>query len=187
MDPAPWGRALSGRAPGEARESLIPADLDATIVLLRHGESVFITEGRFQGQADTPLSPLGERQAKHAARRLAEPGGPPILPVPTRPPVEIVHSPLARTARTAELVAAGIRKVHSDRSAPLRPDPAFLEIAQGEWEGLTRDEIERRYGELLAAWRRTPLEANAPGGERVVVVDRRVRDGLAREIGRAHV
>src|SRR5664279_2676025 len=41
---------------------LIPPDLEASIVLLRHGESVFITEGRFQGQADSPLSPLGERQ-----------------------------------------------------------------------------------------------------------------------------
>ena len=38
---------------------LIPDGLDATLVLVRHGESTFITEGRFQGQAETPLSPTG--------------------------------------------------------------------------------------------------------------------------------
>ena len=46
---------------------MIPTGLEASIALLRHGESVYITEGRFQGQADNPLSPLGERQAQLAA------------------------------------------------------------------------------------------------------------------------
>ncbi len=46
-----------------------------------------------------------------------------------------------------------------------RPDPGFLEIHQGEWQGLHRDEIGARYAAELAAWRRAPLEAWAPGGE----------------------
>ncbi len=160
--------------------AFIPSGLDASVVLLRHGESVYITEGRFQGQADSPLSPLGERQAEHAARRLATPARSPILPIPTRPPVEIVHSPLQRTSRTAQRVAGVMRLAHGEGAAPLRPDAGFLEIGQGEWEGLHRDEIERRHSAVLAAWRRTPLEVNAPGGERVLDVALRVRDALGR-------
>ena len=40
------------------------------------------------------------------------------------------------------------------RTVPRRPDPGFLEIHQGEWQGLHRDEIAARYGEQLAGWRR---------------------------------
>ena len=52
--------------------SPIPAGLDATLVLLRHGETTWIAEGRFQGGSDVPLSPLGERQATLAAERIAK-------------------------------------------------------------------------------------------------------------------
>ena len=83
----------------------IPPGLDATLVLVRHGESEYIVEGRFQGQADTPLTARGRRQAELAAERLARPHDRPALPVPDGPPLEIVHSPLARTALTAELKA----------------------------------------------------------------------------------
>jgi probable phosphoglycerate mutase len=91
----------------------------------------------------------------------------------------VVHSPLRRTAQTAERVAGEIADAHGPRSAPLRPDRGFIEIGQGEWEGLHRSEIESRYADVLAAWRRTPLQANAPGGERVVDVAVRVRAALA--------
>lgn len=175
-------RALSGRRSSAGRDPdvLIPHDLDATVVFLRHGESVFIAEGRFQGRLDTPLSPLGERQADAAARRLATPERPPILPIPAGPPLEIVHSPLARTTQTAERVASAIRAVHGIAAVPLRADRGFIEIGQGEWEGLRREEVADRYAEILAGWRRTPLEVNAPGGEQVLEVAVRVRAALAR-------
>jgi broad specificity phosphatase PhoE len=167
-------------SPGEVGPGrLIPAGLDAAVVFLRHGESTYIAEGRFQGQAETPLSRLGERQAELAARRLAVPTRSPILPIPIRPPAEIVHSPLRRTTQTAARVAREIVDTHGTRSAPLRPDRGLIEIGQGEWEGLHRSEIESGYADLLAAWRRAPLEANAPGGERVVDVAVRVRAALA--------
>ena len=44
------------------RAPLIPELLDATLVLVRHGESEFIVQGRFQGHAETPLSPTGPSQ-----------------------------------------------------------------------------------------------------------------------------
>jgi broad specificity phosphatase PhoE len=145
---------------------------------MRHGESTYIAEGRFQGSADAPLSPLGERQAALAAERLAAPDGPPTLPIPPSAPVEIVHSPLRRAAATAEAVRAAITAARGGSGPPRRGDAGFAEISQGGWEGRHRTEIEAADGELLSAWRRDPLAANAPGGERVMDAAVRVRAAL---------
>ena len=155
-------------------EALIPDRLDATLVLVRHGESEYIAEGRFQGQAETPLSPTGLRHAALVGGRLAHPHDPPALPLPLSPVREIVHSPLRRTAQTADAVASAI-----DRAPEPRPEPGFLEIGQGEWEGLHRDEVDARYAPILAAWRRRPTETWAPGGESLADVQVRVRTALA--------
>ena len=173
----------SGRQPLiTAAIQLIPDGLDATLVLVRHGESTFIVEGRFQGQAETPLSPTGLRQAAMVARRLADPAESPALPVPVVAPRELVHSPLQRTTQTALAIGGAMRETGS--TVVQRPDPGFLEIGQGDWEGLHRDEIEVRYGAGLAAWRRRPTESWAPGGESLAVVQARVRPALARVLAR---
>jgi broad specificity phosphatase PhoE len=165
-------------APG----SLIPDGLDATLVLVRHGESTYIVEGRFQGQADSPLSPTGLRQAALVGPRLARPHDPPALPVPGGPLQELVHSPLSRTTQTADAIEAAMRA--AGVTVARRPDPGFLEIHQGSWQGLHRDEIEARHGAELAAWRRTPLQAWAPGGEALPEVAARVRPALAAILAR---
>ena len=165
--------------------NLVPADLEATIVLVRHGESKFIVEGRFQGQAETQLSSLGRRQAERTADRLAHPGASPALPVPTSPPLEIVHSPLGRTTETATALATAMASGDAvGRAIPVRSDPGILEIGQGEWEGLHRTEIERRWGDTLATWRERPLDAWAPGGESIPEVQMRVRRSLEDLIAR---
>ncbi len=156
---------------------LIPDGLDATLVLVRHGESEYIVQGRFQGQADTPLTTRGLRQAELVATRLAAPHARPALPLPSGPPRELVHSPLARTRQTAEAIAAAT--VVSSAPISLRPDAGFLEIGQGEWEGLHRDEITSRFAETLSTWRRRPTDAWAPGGESLPEVAERVRPALA--------
>jgi probable phosphoglycerate mutase len=178
-------------------DPIIPEGLDATLVLLRHGESTFIAEGRFQGQAETPLSEAGRAQAELAAARLAAPHASPSLPVPLGLPREIVHSPLRRTAETAGAVARAIRAADAAdatdastnvggavEAAGLRPDPGFLEIAQGAWEGLPHAEITARWSDVLATWRRAPLDAWAPGGESLPDVQRRVRPALRRLLAR---
>ncbi len=185
---------------------LIPEGLDATLVLLRHGESEWIREGRFQGQAETPLSELGHRQAALAGERLARPHASPALPVPGGLPREIAHSPLERTTSTAQAVADAIAseaaasgstasgasaagatasasafRVPAAPGLPnLRPEPGILELAQGEWEGVTTDEIQRRWPAEIGAWRRNPVDNWAPGGESIVQVQARVRPALFR-------
>jgi broad specificity phosphatase PhoE len=159
----------------------IPADLDATLVLVRHGESEAIVERRFQGQLETPLSATGRRQAALVARRVARAQVPPALPIPVGPPLAVIHSPLARTAETARAIAGALEE--ADAAAPLRPDPRFVEIGQGEWEGRLAADISANDRERLAAWRRTPTLAWAPGGERLSDVRERVARGLAELLG----
>ena len=159
---------------------VIPPDLDATLVLVRHGESTAIVERRFQGQSESPLSPTGLRQAALVARRLARPHDRPALPLPAGPPLTIVHSPLARAAQTAAEIGAAIAGPEGfARPVPVRADPRFMEIGQGAWETRLADEIAAADGERLAAWRRTPTLAWAPGGERLDDVRARVAPGVA--------
>ncbi len=175
----------AGASPS-AGGSPIPEGLDATLVLVRHGESEWIREGRFQGQAETPLSELGRRQAALAGERLARPHASPAMPVPGGRPVEIVHSPLARTAATAQAIADAIARVAGADAAgiPVRPERGILELGQGDWEGVTQDEIARRWPAEISAWRHTPWESVAPGGETLAEVQARVRPALGRVLER---
>ena len=124
---------------------------------------------------DSPLTAVGLDQAAAVARRLAGRRIPPALPVPAEAPAEIVHSPLLRTAATATAIAAAIGAADPAGAAvPTRPDAGFLEIGQGDWEGLASADISERYGDILAAWRRRPWETVAPGGETLQEVAARV-------------
>ncbi len=118
------------------------------ILLARHGETAWNVEGRHQGQGfDIPLSEVGRRQAEALGGRLRG------LPL-----VRAVASPLLRARQTAE-TALG------DRAAMLRLDPAFMEIAHGEWEGKLASEIREAYPEIQRAWREAPHTVTLPGGE----------------------
>jgi broad specificity phosphatase PhoE len=164
---------LSGPA-----DPLIPEGLDAVLVFVRHGESTYIAEDRFQGQADPPLTGLGRRQAGLTGIRLADPHASPPMPVPVGPPRELVHSPLGRAAETAAAIRAGWAAAGTPVAT--RADTGFTELGQGAWEGLHRAEITERWGTELAAWRRAPLENWAPGGESLPDVAARVRPALTR-------
>lgn len=133
------------------------------ILLARHGETPWNAEGRYQGQADIPLSALGESQARALGQRLAD--------------VRIdraVASPLGRARRTAELALG-------DARAPmLGLDAGLQEIAHGEWEGLLASEIHARDPALMRAWREAPHTVQMPGGESLQDVADRVWPAFAR-------
>ena len=133
------------------------------ILLARHGETPWNAEGRYQGQIDIPLSPVGEAQARALGERLRE--------------VEIsraVASPLSRARRTAA------RALGEARAPLLALEPDVQEIAHGEWEGLLASEIGEKDPARLRAWREEPDSVLMPGGESLrQVLDRSWR-GLAR-------
>ncbi len=102
------------------------------ILLVRHGESEWNALGRWQGQADPPLSDHGRRQAVVAAQRLGAVD-------------EIVASTLQRAFTTATLIseALGI--------GPVAAEERLIERDAGEWSGLTRAEIKVAWPGYLAA------------------------------------
>jgi len=183
VDDPPRSRPLSPAAPDDAApvRLAIPDRLDASLVLVRHGESEMIVQRRFQGRLETALSDIGRRQAERVAARLARPHDPPALPVPDGRPIAIVHSPLRRAADTAAAIERALREEAANGSSVVlaRADGRFAEIGQGDWEGRLATDIEERDGERLAAWRRRPTETWAPGGESLVEVHARVAQGLA--------
>jgi probable phosphoglycerate mutase len=113
------------------------------LLLARHGQSIWNAEGRWQGQADPPLSDLGASQAADAVSVLTRPGS-------TLPTIERVWaSPLQRAHRTASIIADGLGL---DVSTDLR----LQEVDAGEWSGKTRPEIEAEWPGYLEAQRRPP-------------------------------
>lgn len=117
----------------------------ARLFVLRHAESLWNAERRWQGHADPELSERGRQQALRAAGRLAG-------------EVEaVVSSDLQRAAETAEIIAKALDL------GPVGLDPQLREIDVGEWAGLTTPEIDERWPGALEAWRRG--EGRPPGGE----------------------
>ena len=137
------------------------------LLLLRHAESQWNAEGRWQGTADPPLSPGGEEQAQSAGELLRPFGF-----------AAIVSSDLQRARRTAEVLAAALG------GAPPAVDPGLREYDVGDWRGLTRAEIEARWPGAIAAWRQGRLPST-PHGERRDAAVRRVADALYR-VAAAH-
>ncbi len=128
------------------------------LLLVRHGQSTWNAESRWQGQADPPLSDLGERQAAAAAEHIA-----------SAIAIDVVwSSDLVRAQRTAEVIAGRLTVV-------MRVDPRLRERNAGAWTGLTRADIEERYPGDLQARRSPPgFEQDGPLFDRVEAALREV-------------
>lgn len=111
--------------------------MTARILLIRHGQSTWNAEGRWQGTEDPPLSTLGVRQARQASTALGS--------------FDLVAaSHLERASVTATIIAdeLGI--------GPVVTEPDLAERYAGEFQGLTRAEIEQRFPGYLAEGRKPP-------------------------------
>lgn len=107
------------------------------MLLTRHGQSEWNALGRWQGQADPPLSDLGREQARQATARIGS--------------VDVVvASDLERAAHTAAIISEVLGV------GPVIIEPGLRERHAGEWSGLTRVEIERDYPGYLDAHERPP-------------------------------
>jgi broad specificity phosphatase PhoE len=110
---------------------------ETRVLLTRHGQSEWNALGRWQGQADPPLSDRGRRQAHEAARALGAVDA-------------IWASDLRRAAETAVIIGDDMGV------GPVVLDADLRERDAGEWTGLTRAEIEQRYPGFLPDGRRPP-------------------------------
>lgn len=137
------------------------------LVLIRHGETDWNVEGRYQGQADPALNEKGLAQARQLAAELQSVG------------IEVLYtSPLLRAAQTAEIVAEHLE-------IPLHLEPRLMEIHQGEWQTRLRAEIESLYPDLFGRWETEPWEVTPPKGEHLSQVQNRV-DAAVEEILARH-
>lgn len=106
-----------------------------TLLLVRHGETHWNAQNRWQGQHDVPLSPRGRCQARQLGQRLKRiwDQEAPALP---GPPDAVFASDLTRAFETAATLT----------TLPIQTLPALRERSFGAWEGLTRAEVEARFG-----------------------------------------
>jgi probable phosphoglycerate mutase len=133
--------------------------------LIRHGQTDWNLEGRYQGQSDVPLNETGRAQAGILAQQLQGQSF-----------AAIYSSDLERARETAEIIAASVH-------LPVTVEPRLREIDQGEWEGQLVDVIKARYAELWQQRTLDPACVRSPGGETVGEVAQRVvaaLDAIAR-------
>jgi alpha-ribazole phosphatase len=135
--------------------------------LVRHGQTDWNLEGRYQGQSDVPLNENGRNQARALAQKLK---GYPFAAIHT--------SDLARAKETADILAATLR-------LQVICDPRLREINQGKWEGQLVDAIKARYAELWQQRTVDPASLRPPGGETVEEVAKRVHAAMD-DIARHH-
>lgn len=141
--------------------------MTSRVLLVRHGQSEWNAQGRWQGQADPPLSELGRAQARAAANSLGA--------------VDAVFaSDLQRATETAVIIAESLGV------GPVIIDDDLRERDAGEWSGLTREEIHERYPGYLPDDRHRAFAPDAgapkrpPGWESDDVLRERVLRALSR-------
>lgn len=130
------------------------------VLMVRHGQSTWNAEGRWQGWADSPLTPLGEQQAVDAIEHLRGLGI-----------SAVVTSDLQRARRTGELIAEGLGL------APVTVDPDLRERDVGVFSGNTGAENQERYPQAFDEVGRV---IDIPDGESIEQLLERVIPALLR-------
>jgi probable phosphoglycerate mutase len=129
------------------------------LVVVRHGQTDWNAEERYQGQLDIPLNAAGRRQAEALKAQLSG--------------IRFdaaYSSPLRRAFETAQIIANDV---------PLIPDARLTEIHHGHWQGKTKAEIEKQWPDEWNRWNQEPTRFTPPGGERAERVRSRVEDFLS--------
>ena len=114
---------------------------------VRHGETFYNLEGRIQGQTNSRLSPLGQRQCEAVAGRLVD-----------QAIDAVISSPLERAIDSAQVIADKV-------GVTLATDPRLMEINAGIFQGLTWPEINDRYSAEAARWKTQDPDFRIPQGE----------------------
>ncbi|TXH35986.1 MAG: histidine phosphatase family protein [Rhodospirillaceae bacterium] len=130
--------------------------MSADIYLLRHGETDWSQDGRLQGQLDSPLTESGRRQARQLGALLA------AHLAGAATPMNCQVSPLGRAQETANLIRAEAGRLLAPEQIT---EPRLSEIGFGDWEGLTFDEIEADWEDLIDQYDDLDWLFDAPNGE----------------------
>jgi phosphoserine phosphatase len=118
------------------------------LLLVRHGETQWNKESRFQGIRDIPLNENGQAQGRKAKDFLKD------VPLDFA-----VSSPMARPKETAEII------LENHPHVTLETTEELIEIGHGLWEGKLEAEIEASFPGLLQQWKDAPETVQMPEGE----------------------
>ncbi len=122
---------------------------DSRIILIRHGETDWNKEGRFQGQIDIPLNEKGKEQASKASKYLEE--------------IEFTKafsSSMRRPYETAKIIL-------KSNNIQIEKIESLVEISHGLWEGKLEEEIKKTWPEMLKNWHEKPESITMPEGESI--------------------
>lgn len=133
------------------------------ILLIRHGETDWNRNGRFQGRTEVGLNQRGREQARALALALKD------------EPIEAIYSsPLTRSMETARIIKA----YHP--STPLLEEKGLLEMDLGDFDGMEAQRWAAQYPDFRKAWQKAPSSVTMPGGESLHEVQARAIDALER-------
>ena len=139
--------------------------MTAELIFVRHGESNFNRDRRWQGQSqDALLSELGWRQADCAAAALEDNGV-----------VALFSSDLTRAMQTAVAIALAT-------GLPIYPDRRLREIDAGRWTNRLSDEVALEEPDRVTAWNDAPATTSLPDGEGLAEAQQRILDFVADRI-----
>ena len=127
-------------------------NMTAKVYVVRHGQTAWNLEEVFRGRMDIPLDETGKKEVHLAGEALKD---------------ETLHaiysSPLSRSIETAENIA----KFQNVEVTPLE---AIIDISYGEWEGVSRVEVQKKYPDLYDLWLKAPHKVTFPKGESLEAV-----------------
>jgi len=136
------------------------------LVFWRHGRTAWNAAGRLQGQSDIELDEIGHQQIELAAQVLAG----------AFPDAAILTSDLKRAQQTAAVIS-------QLTGQPVTVDERLRERSFGEWEGLERTEIARRWPAIFSAWQRgSDAVGKPPGGESRREVGLRIAEAVREHV-----
>lgn len=135
------------------------------LILVRHGETIWNKQNRFQGKTDIPMSKIGLRQAKLLAKKLSN-----------KRIGMIYTSKLKRAIKTAEI----IKKFH--KNAKIIKERNLNEVSWGLWEGLTKSEVKKKYPEMSKEREKDRFNFKVPNGESQMELKIRIKKILKKII-----
>lgn len=132
------------------------------IYFVRHGQTVWNLEKRFQGLGDSPLTEKGIEQAKLLGKKLEKVKFD-----------KFFSSPLKRAMDTAKYI-------RGNREIEIETLDKFVEISMGQMEGIKQDDFKEKYPEQMDNFFNNPIkyDPSAYGGENFFEVKKRVDEGL---------
>ena len=129
---------------------------DSRIFLIRHGETNWNKEGRFQGQIDIPLNENGKDQASKTFTYLKNISF-----------NKAFSSSMHRPYETAQII------LQNNKDLEIQKIDSLVEISHGLWEGKLEAEIRENWPVLLKNWHDKPEEVIMPEGESIKDVSKR--------------